>query len=351
MKTMKHFLAAFMMMTAASVWAAEPIIIKLWPNGAPNSNGATKEKPASNNQAWDFEPILTVWPAENPNGLAVLGLPGGGYSVLSNTHECKQFNTYYNEQGITFVCLDYRMPGGHKDVPLSDAQQAMRVIREHADEWGFTKLGVMGASAGGHLASTVATHYVDDATKPDFQILFYPVISMDMEITHQSSRELLLGQNPSEEDVLLFSNEKQVTKDTPKAFIIACMDDFLVPVENSIRYYQALVKNRVPAAMHLYPKGGHGFGAGMNFGYAEQWRDELKQWFKNEILNSGNNGGGFGGFGGFGGGFPGGGAPGGGFPGGGAPGGGTPGGGFPGGGFPGGGFGGGFPGGAPAANN
>jgi len=336
---MKCLAAAFCLLLSAQIWAVEPITIKLWPNGAPNSNGATKEKPASNNQAWDFEPILTVWVAENPNGLAVLGLPGGGYSVLSNTHECKQFNTYYNEQGITFVCLDYRMPGGHKDVPLSDAQQAMRVIREHAGEWGFTKLGVMGASAGGHLASTVATHYVDDATKPDFQILFYPVISMDMEITHQSSRELLLGQNPSDEDVLLFSNEKQVTKDTPKAFILACMDDFLVPVENSIRYYQALVKNRVPSVMHLYPKGGHGFGAGMNFGYAQQWRDELTQWFKNEILATGNSaqGGGFGGFGGFGGGFGGfgGGAPAGGF-----------GGGFPGG-APAGGFGGGFPGGAP----
>lgn len=317
MKRRVLFLTAVLAMTAVLASAVEPIVVKIWPNGAPNSNGSTKEKPASNNQAWDFEPILTIWPAEEPNGIAVLGLPGGGYSVLSNTHECKQFNTYYNEQGVTFACLDYRMPGGHKDVPLSDAQQAMRIMREHAEEWGITKLGVQGCSAGGHLASTVATHYVDDATKPDFQILFYPVISMDMEITHQSSRELLLGQNPSDEDVLLFSNEKQVTAETPIAFIIHCEDDFLVPVENSIRYYQALVKNKVPATMHLYPKGGHGFGIGTNFGYAEQWRDELKQWFKNEVLKQGGNAGGFGGFGGgFGGGFPGGGFPGGGFGGG-----------------------------------
>lgn len=281
-KTFLMFTAVFLM-AAMQLQAAEPIVIKIWPNGAPNSNGGTKEKPASNNQAWDFEPILTIYPAENPNGLAVLGLPGGGYSVLSNSHECKQFNTYYNEQGITFACLDYRMPGGHKDVPLSDAQQAMKIMRERAAELGYTLVGVQGASAGGHLASTVATHYVDAATKPDFQILFYPVISMDDAITHASSKELLLGKTPSDDDVKLFSNDLQVTRETCPAFIVHCTDDNLVPVENSIRYYQALAKNRVKVTMHIYPNGGHGWGVMPRFKYAQQWRDELSHWLKTEI--------------------------------------------------------------------
>lgn len=265
------------------LYAAEPIVIKVWPNGAPNSNG-TQEKPASGGQAWDFEPILTVYPAENPNGLAVLGLPGGGYYMLSNSHECKQFNTFYNEQGVTFICLDYRMPGGHKDVPLSDVHEAMRIINAHAAEWKIEKLGVQGASAGGHLASTAATHYVDEVTKPAFQVLFYPVISMDAEITHASSREFLIGANPSEEDIKLFSNELQVNAQTPPAFIVHCTDDRTVPVENSIRYYQALAKNRVPVTMHIYPNGGHGWGAMPRYKYYDQWTDELGKWLQSEIL-------------------------------------------------------------------
>ncbi len=265
-------------------FAAEPIVIKVWPDGAPTSNGATAENPASGGQAWDFEPILTVYPAENPNGLAILGCPGGGYYMLSNSHECKMFHEFYNSIGITFACVDYRMPGGHKDVPLSDVQQAMRIMKAHAAEWKFDKLGIMGASAGGHVASTAATHYVDDVTKPDFQILFYPVISMDAAITHASSREFLIGKEPSNEDITLFSNELQVNKETPKAFIIHCTDDNVVPVENSIRYYQALVANGVSATMHIYPKGGHGFGILPFFSYNAEMKAEITRWVDVELL-------------------------------------------------------------------
>lgn len=267
---------------------AEPIVFKVWPNGAPNTNGATKEHPASGGQAYDFEPILTVFPAENPNGLAVLCMPGGGYYMLSNHHEGRMFSTWYNQQGITFALLDYRMPGGHKDVPLSDVQQAMRIIDSHAEEWKITKLGVMGSSAGGHLASTASTHFADAVTKPAFQILFYPVITMEKGVTHQSSRDFLIGTDPSDEDIKLFSNELQVSSETPPAFIVHCTDDDLVPVENSIRYYMALAKNHVKVTMHIYPNGGHGWGFLDYYKYKPLWNAELQKWLETEILPSDN---------------------------------------------------------------
>ena len=277
-------IAVLSLMSVAAFAQTEPIVFKVWPNGAPNSNGATKEHPASGGQNYDFEPTLTVFPAAEPNGLAVICWPGGGYYMLSNNHEGRQFNTWFNERGITFALLDYRMPGGHKEVPLSDVQESMRIMNAHAQEWKITKLGVMGTSAGGHLASTAATHYTDATTKPAFQILFYPVISMDLDITHKSSRDFLIGENPSDEDVRLFSNELQVTGETAPAFILHCSDDGLVPVENSIRYYQALIKNKVSATMHIYPNGGHGWGMMKFFKYSDQWSEELDKWIKSEIL-------------------------------------------------------------------
>lgn len=274
-------LCAFSFQSMAQV---EPIVYKLWPNGAPNTNGATAEHPASGGQKFDFEPILTLFPAAEPNGLAVLCLPGGGYYMLSNTHEGRQFSTWYNQIGVTFALLDYRMPGGHKDVPLSDVHEAMRIINAHALEWKISKLGIMGSSAGGHLASTAATHYTDAVTRPAFQILFYPVITMEKGVTHQSSRDFLIGENPSEDDIKLFSNELQVTADTPPAFIVHCTDDNVVPVENSIRYYMALAKNKVKVTMHIYPNGGHGWGIQDRYKYKPQWTNELQKWLEAEII-------------------------------------------------------------------
>ena len=170
-------------------------------------------------------------------------------------------------------------PNGHDDVPLSDALQAMRIMRQHSEEWGISKIGIMGASAGGHLASTAATHYTEDS-RPDFQVLFYPVISMQSDITHRGSRENLIGKNPSEELVNLYSNELQVNAQTPPAFILHSSDDGGVPVENSIRYYQALVKNRVPVSLHCYPVGGHGWGYRDSFPYKHVWKEELEKWLR-----------------------------------------------------------------------
>ena len=153
-------------------------------------------------------------------------------------------------------------------------------MRQHATEWNIRKLGIMGASAGGHLASTVATHFTDNETRPDFQILFYPVITMDLSYTHKGSHDNLLGKNASKELEDKYSNEKQVTAQTPQAFIMHSSDDHAVPVANSINYYLALVKNNVSATLHTYPIGGHGWGFRDSFLYKRQWTGELEKWLR-----------------------------------------------------------------------
>ena len=154
-------------------------------NGAPNDNGITEEKNGdTDSPSYTKETILYVYPAKKGNGMAIVACPGGGYSHLAMAHEGKSMADWFNSQGITYAVLRYRMPNGHNEVPLSDSQQALRIMRQHAQEWNVKKLGIMGSSAGGHLASTTATHFTDAETRPDFQILFYPVITMDPAYTH-----------------------------------------------------------------------------------------------------------------------------------------------------------------------
>ncbi len=159
----------------------------------------------------------------------------------------------------------------------------MRIIRGRED-LGVTHIGVMGFSAGGHLASTAATHYVDAATRPDFQILVYPVITFEKPYTHNGSVYGLLGENPSQEMLDLYSNQKHVTSDTPPAFILAASDDWLVPVKNSLMYYEALIENKVSVSMHIYPTGGHGFGWGDNYIYKSEWSAELERWLNTVVI-------------------------------------------------------------------
>ena len=247
--------------------------IMLWPDGAPNSNESTDPRDTG------FEPFLNVFPAENPNGVVVLCLPGGGYAMLSKSHEGYDHRDWFKAQGITFALLEYRLPHSHYDVPLSDVHQAIRILKQHAAEWNVKTIGVMGSSAGGHLASTAATHYTAD-TRPDFQILFYPVISMDKSITHISSHDLLLGSDASAELEQQYSNQLQVNPQTPPAFIIHSSDDNLVPVENSLQYYRALVDNKVSATMLIFPVGGHGYGCMPRFKYLDQYRATLATWLE-----------------------------------------------------------------------
>lgn len=280
-KIVSLMFAAVLAATVAS--AQKPIVIPLWSDGAPNTNGltGTEEDLEGGRVANVVKPTITVFPAKNSNGMAIVACPGGGYVRLAMNHEGLDMADWFNGQGITYAVLKYRMPNGHNEVPLSDAQQAIKLMRQHAAEWGIDphKIGIMGSSAGGHLASTAATHFTEEC-RPDFQILFYPVINMDQPFMHRGSMENLLGKNPSKELMKLYSNEQQVKTNTPPAFIMCSADDTTVPCENSILYFQALIAAKIPATMHIYPIGGHGWGYHENFPYKRQWTGELEKWLR-----------------------------------------------------------------------
>lgn len=258
--------------------AQQPLELKLWPEGMPNDNGMTCQE--ENGVLYVGEPTLTVYPATEGNGMAIVACPGGGYGKLAMDHEGKDMAAWFNNQGITYAVLKYRMPNGHKEVPLSDARQAMRILRHRAGEWQLKRIGIMGFSAGGHLASTVATHFEDEESHPDFQILFYPVISMDPEYTHRGTHDNLLGKQPAKEEEDDFSNELHVDGNTPPAFILHSSDDRSVPVAHSLNYYMALLRHQVPATLHIYPIGGHGWGYRDSFTYKREWTGELEKWLR-----------------------------------------------------------------------
>lgn len=281
----KSFLSILLFASLACFAQGKKKVFHLWADeAAPTSNGLTgAERDGGLFVENVTAPILTVYVADKPNGLAVIACPGGSYLQVWHGSEGHNLAEWYNEQGITYAVLKYRLPNGHKEVPLDDVHKAMRIMRAHQDEYQFTQIGIQGCSAGGHLASTAATHYTKPEERFDFQILFYPVISFDPAFTHMLSRESLIGKNASEADVLLYSNEKQVTKDTPDAFIMASSNDGLVVPRNSIEYYNALIANGVSAAMHLYPVGEHGWCGNENFYYRQQWMSDLRQWLAARI--------------------------------------------------------------------
>lgn len=268
------FLSAFLA-TSSLLYSQTPIQVKL------AEEKVVEEKPTI--KGWIngdeyTEATLTIYPASKPNGQAIIACPGGGYAGIAVTHEGHEMAEWFNTQGITYAVLHYRMPYGNHEIPLSDTHQAIRYMRKHADKWDIKQLGIMGFSAGGHLASTAATHFTSE-TRPDFQILFYPVVTMK-DATHQGSKNNLLGNDPDENLVNFYSNELQVNEQTPPAFIMHSSDDKSVPVINSINYYQAMVKHGVSASMHLYPIGGHGWGYNESFPYKPQWKNELEKWLK-----------------------------------------------------------------------
>jgi acetyl esterase/lipase len=219
-------------------------------------------------------------------GQAVIICPGGGYSILAYDWEGTDIAKLLNAHGIAAFVLKYRLPDSlsstaPEKVPLMDAKQAMKIVREGALQWNIQphKIGIMGFSAGGHLAASLSTHF-EKETRPDFSILIYPVISMDKNITHMGSRNHLLGTHPTEEVVEYYSNELQVNKNTPPCFLIHAGDDEAVPVQNSLLYYQALIKNKVAAEMHIYPKGGHGFSLALGNSALENWPVLMIEWLK-----------------------------------------------------------------------
>nr|WP_084679166.1 alpha/beta hydrolase [Flavobacterium reichenbachii] len=241
-------------------------------------------------------PTLSIFlPKEiKPNQTAVIILPGGGYTHLAIDKEGTKVALWLNSLGITAFVLKYRLPNDlimkNKNIgPLQDAQEAVRYVRSNAAKWNLdvSKIGIMGFSAGGHLASTLSTHYNDKiynsdskiSARPDFSLLIYPVISMQNDITHKGSQISLLGNNPSQELLDSFSNEKKVTAQTPPAFLVHATDDNAVLPENSINYYLALKKNGIAAELHLYENGGHGFGLGVK-DTSKFWTKQCEDWLK-----------------------------------------------------------------------
>ncbi len=252
----------------------EKEVLRLWTATAPNSNGKADV------------PTLTVYHPSRPNGMAIIMCPGGAYSHLALTHEGHDLASWFTTQGVTYAVLTYRLPYGHDEVPLSDAEQAIRIVRQQAAEWKVNPhcIGIMGGSAGGHLAASLATLYSSDEVRPDFQILLYPVISMKKEITNISTRNNLIGENPPPELEKKYTLDQQVTSRTPQAFIALSADDGGVLPVNSIHYYLALNKCRVPVSMHIYPTGGHGWGFKDSFVYKSQWTEELEKWLRDGLV-------------------------------------------------------------------
>lgn len=279
MKKAILFMFSFLSLMGAGAQQAA-FDIDLWPEGLPNSNGIDKTKPFDD-KTQNFKPSIRVFLPEagKATGRAVVCCPGGGYSHLATGHEGYDWAPFFNEKGIALVVLKYRMPHANADVPISDAREAMRVVREHAQEWNIDpkKVGIMGSSAGGHLASTLATHS-DSLTVPAFQILFYPVVTFDYQYTHKGSRHGLIGEGASEEMVNLYSNERQVTRQTPPAIMLLSDDDGVVPPQNSVNYYLALKKHGVKATMHIYPSGSHGWGFRESFRYHKEMISDLSAW-------------------------------------------------------------------------
>jgi len=275
-----------MVLVTAKAVSAQQLPIKLWENGAPLAIGS---------EPVDVPTITPFLPApEKANGAAVIVCPGGGYGRLSDVKEGSLVAEWLNSQGIAAFVLKYRLGPRYKHpVMLLDASRAMRLVRSRSSDWKIdpSRIGILGFSAGGHLASSLGTHYdagktdstdpvVRFSSRPDLQILIYPVFSMGS-FTHQGSKRNLLGTEPTPELIELMSNELQVTKDTPPAFLVHTTTDTSVPVENSTLFAAALRKNGVPFELHIYEQGPHGFGLGGEaFPVLASWPARCADWLK-----------------------------------------------------------------------
>lgn len=301
---MKYLLTFFLSFSVMSLMYGQEVI-PLYPDKIPNSKPApNREKRETRDNGTEIisaisVPAIIVFAPKQPapQGTAVIIFPGGGYHVNAIKHEGLDIAKELNEWGITAFVVKYRIPDDatmlNKEIgPLQDAQQAIRFVRMNAGKWNLdpNKIGIMGFSAGGHLASTAGTHFrkpvIDDksvSVRPDFLILGYPVISFTDSIGHRGSRDNLLGKSPSQDKILEYSNEFQVTPDTPPTFLIHAGDDKGVLPANSIVFYQRLLKSRVPAELHIYERGGHGFGID-NPTTEEKWMNSLKNWLVSRSL-------------------------------------------------------------------
>jgi acetyl esterase/lipase len=283
----RHVCALFVgLLVVGAAFAAEPKVELLWPEGAPGAVG---------NEEAD-KPSLTIWlpPADKATGAAVVICPGGAYGFLAVGHEGKDVAAWLNSFGVAGFMLKYRhAPKYRHPAPLADAQRAIRTVRARANEFGLdpARIGILGFSAGGHLASTAATHFDDGiaeakdpiervSCRPDFGVLVYPVISLTTKYTHVGSRNNLLGPKPDAALVESLSNEKQVTPKTPPTFLMHTSGDTGVPAENSVLFYLALREHKVKAELHIYQNGGHGFGLAPNDPVLSTWPGRCEAWMR-----------------------------------------------------------------------
>jgi acetyl esterase/lipase len=301
-RTILYALIIFSFMNPES--NGQVISMNLWPDGIPGFilNSSYQEKATiidglSSRYEKVTSPAIFPYlpPKESATGTAVLICPGGGYAALAFNHEGHAIAKWLNDNGIAGIVLKYRLPSDlimkDKSVgPLQDAQEAIRTIRRNAKNWNIdpNKVGVIGFSAGGHLASTLSTHYAEGvyelkdtiSARPDFSLLIYPVITMDSSFTHAGSRRNLIGLNPSEKEINRFSNEMQVNEKTPPAFMVHSADDKTVPVKNSMVYYEALLRYGIPSELHIFQKGGHGYGMAGGKDTQSSWPDLCIKWLK-----------------------------------------------------------------------
>lgn len=290
LRLLRILLVAVLAATSAPALAQE--VIQVWPEGPPTDNGLSGPTEGERCVGNVSEPTLTVFHPEPEKAIggAVLVIPGGGYSVVCVQPEGWPTAEWLTEAGFTAVVLTYRMPNGHYDVPIQDAQQAMRLIRSRADAWNVSpdRVGVIGYSAGGHLASTVGTHYFEDfargegdhlelSHRPDFMILIYPVISLLPDYAHEGSRRNLLGETPPDSLRARFSNHLRITGDTPPTFLVHAADDEVVHPFNSVQFFRELKDHGIRTEMHVFDLGGHGFGTGAN-APAHRWPQLAQEW-------------------------------------------------------------------------
>lgn len=274
-------LTAYILLSSGCNNHSKPVKhIDLWTNGLPNSNGMDTLLAYDNTR--NFKPSLRVYlPKENPSGRAVIAFQGGGYYSLTDELEDSEWVSFYNKQGIALIVLQYRMPNGNHEVPISDAKEAMRIVKENAKEWNInpSEIGIMGSSAGGHLATFIATH-AESELRPNFLILFYPVITMDRVHTENGTKYNLLGEAPSTEQIEYYSNEKHVDSETPRTIIFLSQDDPLVPPTNGINYHQALLDKGIESELEVYPNGGHGWSIPKKVKHYSDMQNKLSDWLK-----------------------------------------------------------------------
>ncbi|HEY3405134.1 MAG TPA: alpha/beta hydrolase [Ohtaekwangia sp.] len=297
MRLIRNVFVLLHAMIASTVLAQQTI--PLYNGPIPNSRPAPDEEKSEERDGITrvskiSRPTLTIFPAEKSKstGTAVIIFPGGGYRINAIDHEGFFVAKKFNEHGITAFVVKYRIPDDatmeNREIgPLQDAQQAINIVRQRAKEWNINadRLGIMGFSAGGHLASTAGTHFTTSVIpnaegvnlRPDFMILIYPVISFQDSIAHIGSRENLIGKTPSKEKTDHYSNELQVTSQTPPTFLVHASDDAAVKPQNSIVFYEQLIHHGVPAELHIYQKGGHGFGMNNKF-TSDLWMDRCINW-------------------------------------------------------------------------